>query len=104
MVSPQKLSARVIGVARDDLPAADKECVRYNAGNNFLFFYLHDEKVVMNLNEMFARKKRHYAEFDKIRATRSSNLCMAAFSLHSTRTACIPSNSAAKILIVRYNR
>jgi len=35
-----KLSARVIGVARDDLPAADKKkraC--YNAGNFFLFFF-----------------------------------------------------------------
>lgn len=39
-----KLSAKVIGVARDDLPAVDKECVCYNAGN-FSFFYFRKKRL-----------------------------------------------------------
>lgn len=34
-----KLSARVIGVARDDLPAADKECVYVKTQVIFFFFF-----------------------------------------------------------------
>lgn len=49
-----KLSARVIGVARDDLPAADKECVCYKAGNIF-FFFLSPTKTVISCNELFER-------------------------------------------------
>jgi len=47
IISPQKLSAKVIGVARDDLPVAVKECVCCNAGN-FFFFLFSKEAIVIN--------------------------------------------------------